>query len=187
MSNRDITAAMQAAFDSGDMHALILVEMFFDSETLRLWTGIGDLSWNGSTWLGAGAVGSISDIEETEELQANGVNLTLSGVPSEYIGLAYDEPYQRRLVKVYFGLLDDTFAVIADPKAVFVGRMDIMNIDVGPETSAITVSVESRLIDLLKSRTWRYTHEDQQIEYPGDMGLEFVADLQNKEIRWVSS
>ena len=30
----------------------------------------------------------------------------------------------------------------------------------------------------------RFTHEDQQERFSGDLGLEFVPDLQDKEIIW---
>jgi hypothetical protein len=46
------------------------------------------------------------------------------------------------------------------------------------------LTAESRLIDLERSRERRYTSEDQKIDYPNDKGLEFIADLQDKEIVW---
>lgn len=66
----------------------------------------------------------------------------------------------------------------------WVGRMDVMMIDEGPETSAITVTAESELADLKRPRVRRYTHEDQQQLYPGDMGFEFVSGVMDLEIGW---
>jgi hypothetical protein len=40
------------------------------------------------------------------------------------------------------------------------------------------------LIDLNRAREWRYTHESQQQISPGDRGFEYVAGLQEREIRW---
>ena len=62
--------------------------------------------------------------------------------------------------------------------------MDLMNIDDGGQTCTISVSAESRLIDLDRTRERRYTSEDQKIDFPNDKGLEFIADLQDKEIIW---
>ena len=52
-------------------------------------------------------------------------------------------------------------------------------------------AVESRkvrrlnvLIDLNRSRVRRYTNEDQQIDYPTDVGFEYVQSLQDFEIKW---
>ena len=36
----------------------------------------------------------------------------------------------------------------------------------------------------LGSRQRRYTSEDQKIDYPNDKGLEFVAEIAEKEIVW---
>ena len=59
-----------------------------------------------------------------------------------------------------------------------------MSIDDGGQTCTISVSAESRLIDLDRTRERRYTSEDQKIDFPNDKGLEFIADLQDKEIIW---
>ncbi len=187
MSSRELTSDVTAEIAKTVVQPIVLVEMAFDSGTLRMWSGGGDLYWNSLTWLGAGELGSVSEIKETEDVQANGITLSLTGIPSEYISLALSESYQGRTVTVWLGFLDSALEVISDPKQIFSGRMDVMEISEGAETSSISIAVESRMIDLLKSREWRYTHEDQQIDYPGDMGLEFVSDLQNKEIKWVAS
>jgi hypothetical protein len=65
--------------------------------------------------------------------------------------------------------------------------MDIMKIDEGPESATIVLSLENRLIALDRSKERRYTHEDQQLSFPGDKGFEFVPDLQDKEIIWGKS
>ena len=62
--------------------------------------------------------------------------------------------------------------------------MDKMNIEEGPESSAIAVYVESRLIDLKRARTRRYTTESQKARFPQDLGFDFVEDLQQKKFTW---
>jgi hypothetical protein len=54
----------------------------------------------------------------------------------------------------------------------------------GAERCEIQITYESRLIDLNRAREWRYTHESQQQISPGDLGFEYVAGLQEREIRW---
>ena len=183
---RELTTEMAAASAAKNVAPFALVEMIFDSDTLRLWSGTGTLTWNGFYWLGAGDLGKISAITETETMQAEGLILELSAIPSENIALALTEPYQGRIVKVWLGALNGQ-TIINAPKQIFAGRMDVMEIIESGELSTISVAVESRIIDLLKTRERRYTHEDQQIDYPGDLGLEFVASLQNKEIEWEPS
>jgi hypothetical protein len=76
--------------------------------------------------------------------------------------------------------------VIGAPVSLFRGLMDSDSVkDTGTEVS-VTMSLESAMSDQLRPRVYRYTHEDQQTLYPdaGDKGLEFVAALQNLQLRW---
>ena len=40
------------------------------------------------------------------------------------------------------------------------------------------------MIDLERARVARYTSGYQKSAYPGDLGLDFVEGLQDKEITW---
>ena len=62
--------------------------------------------------------------------------------------------------------------------------MDQMNIDEGPNTSTITLTVESKLVALERPAGTRYTSAYQKSVYPGDLGMDFIEDLQDKEIIW---
>ena len=73
--------------------------------------------------------------------------------------------------------------IVADPVLVFHGRMDVMNIEIG-NTATITVTAESRLADWNRARTSRYTDEEQQRLYPGDKGLQYVAQTAEMELVW---
>jgi hypothetical protein len=48
----------------------------------------------------------------------------------------------------------------------------------------VTITVETRLVDLQRAPEWTYTHADQQIFSPGDDGFKFVAGLQNFTVTW---
>jgi hypothetical protein len=74
--------------------------------------------------------------------------------------------------------------VIVDPYLAFEGRLDIPSIQEDGDNSIITISYESRLIDLERSREIRYTHEEQTRLFPGDLGFEYVASMQEKEVLW---
>ena len=62
--------------------------------------------------------------------------------------------------------------------------MDTMVIADEAETASLSITLENRLVDFERARVRRYTSEDQKIDFPNDKGLEFVADLQEKEILW---
>ncbi len=179
---RDLTAGVITEITGESVQPIILVQLEFDSGDLNLWTGIGDLVWDSKTFTGAGDFATISEINETEGVKAEGMELGLSGVPSSVIAIALTEEYQDRPATVWFALLDASSNVVSDPYQQFKGRMDVMSWDDGGETADISVSVESIMVDLERSKERRYTDEDQQQEYPGDLGFAFVAGLQEKEI-----
>jgi hypothetical protein len=80
--------------------------------------------------------------------------------------------------------MDAVNGVISNPIVVFSGFMDTMVINDGGETATIQVTVENRLIEFERTRVRRYTAEDQKIDFPTDKGLEFVAEMEEKEIVW---
>jgi hypothetical protein len=51
----------------------------------------------------------------------------------------------------------------------------------------VTLSCESRLVDLERAEVRRYTDADQQGEHPGDRFFEFVPALQEAEIKLPTS
>ena len=182
------------------------VELKFDGDNvIRLWTGVGTLTLDdGTNWIGAGTLLSISDVEETAEIAVKGATVSLSGIPSEVISLALSEPYQGRVCNIYFGtfiqgsilqesasyiLLQDGSRINLENQStnfseLFSGYMDQMNIDESAETSTISVTVENRLVDLERARVARYTSGYQKSIYAGDLGLDFIEDLQDQQIAW---
>lgn len=182
--SRSLTSAMQSAVIADLVRPITLVQCAFDSGNLNLWSGIGNLTVDSVDYVGAGTLLDISAINESSELQANGLTVALSGITEPLISKARDEDYQGRELKVLLGFMDEESNVIADPVIVFSGFMDTMTINDAGETATIQVTVENRLIEFERTRERRYTAEDQKIDYPDDKGLEFVAEMQEKEIVW---
>jgi hypothetical protein len=181
---RDLTASVQAAIDAAEVKPFLLFEGNFSSGTVRMWSGYGDLSWNGFTWVGAGNLAAVSPVNENDEIRANGITVSLSGIPSEMISLVLNEVGQGRLGRLYIGFLDASDAIIADPILSFEGRLDVPALEDNGETAMITITYESRLIDLQRARESRYTNEEQKRLYPGDVGFEFVPYLQDVVLNW---
>jgi hypothetical protein len=157
----------------------LFFEAVFISATLRLWSGIGDISWNGQTWLGNGWLGFPSGAEETEEIQASGLQIFLSGVPQAILSLVLQEIKQGASGKLYLGFLNNSGAVISDPYLLFDGLADTGVINESVESANISINYESKLIDFERSREFRYTHESQRFWFPTDRGFEYVSSLQD--------
>ena len=177
--SRDLTPTTLAAIDDDVVYPFFAVELMFDSEVLRMWTGQGTFNDGLNDWVGAGNLLAISDIEETAEMSVRGATLTLSGVPSNILSLALSETYQGRVCNIYFGVSGENIF-----NQLFSGYMDQMNIEDGPETSTIELKVENRLIDLERARVARFASAYQKSVYSNDKGLDFLEDMQDKPLTW---
>ena len=180
--SRALNPAVDEALAGANVPYLMFV--FLDTDQpVRVCTAPYTVTWGGYDWLGAGLLGGISPVEEGVELQMYGVNLSLSGIPPEYVSTALGSHYQGRACKLWMAPLDASHQIVADPVLVFHGLLDVMAIEIG-ETATITVSAESRLTDWSRNQASRYTHEEQTALYPGDKGLEFVAKTAEMELKW---
>ena len=181
---RNATVDYLTALSSGELYPAIFFEGAFASGWVRIWTGSHDITWDDKLWTGAGALIGLGALEETSDVVASGTNVSLSGVPLDLISLAIEEAHQGSPGRIWLALLTPERKVIANPVQAFSGRLDVPEISEDGSTCTITISYESRLIDLNTPRNWRYTHESQQVLFPGDRGFEHVTALQDREITW---
>ncbi len=186
--SRTLTSGMLGVTTADIVRPAYFVRMIFDSgespNVLNIWNGIGDLAYGGNTYTGTGDLLSISQITETADIQASGINVSLAGVKSSLIVIAKDHDYQGRPLTVSLGAFDASGSLIADPVIVFSGFMDTMTIAESGQYSTISIAVENKLISFERSKVRRYTAEDQKIDHPTDKGFEFVTAIVQKEIIW---
>lgn len=190
--SRTIDSGLLTALTGNLVNPYYAVELMFDTKTitgvdgnlidvgpLRLWTGLGNRTIGGETYTGTGALLNIAAAEEVGDLSAKGMVLTLTGLDSSIISLALQEPYQRRKAKIYLGEQSVTPVV-----EIFSGFMDTMQISDEPETATVVLTIESKLVELERSRNWRYTDESHKARYSGDSFLSFVQDIQDQQVAW---
>lgn len=190
MAERRLTAAMLTALSAGTLHPALFYQGEFaavgspSSSMLYLWTGLGNYVWNSITWIGAGDIMSISAIEETTELRAVGWEIGLKGLKNVNLSLALQSIKQGAEGRIYFGLFDSTPSLVLDPYCVRRGRCDVAPFTDNGETIEISIKYEDRLVDLARSRSRRYTDQDQRIDYPDDRGFEDIDKLQDLSLKW---
>lgn len=178
------------ASQSSEPLVALLAELDFASGFARAWTGVGPLRWGERVFLGTGDLINIGTIEETIEARSSGITLTLSaaamGEQASMIleaALAEANSFQGRPVRLWLALLADHATLLADPVPLAELRMDTMAIVDGRD-ARITLTAEGELGDLDRPRVRRYTNEDQQSEFPGDRGFEYVPSVQELNFKW---
>jgi hypothetical protein len=182
--SRSLNAALVTEMNAAGLAPATFAFLDFQGGAVRVWDGVGSKTWGGDTYTGLGYLGTISPVEESADVRANGIILQVSGVPSALIATVLGDNYNRRDVTVWVGALNATGALVADPDVAFSGRMNNIDFDKGAETAVLRISAESRLVDLLRPRERRYTHEQQQIDFAGDLGLEYMPRAQSTAFVW---
>lgn len=182
---RDLTAAFIAQLEAQSKMVALFFEGDFANGTVYLWSGLGEIDWDGKTWVGFGGVlAGISRIKETSDTKAEGIAITLSGITETMRSLILAECEQGKPGSVFVGFIDDNGDVVADPSNAFEGRLDVPSmVDDGKQIN-VTITYENRLRDLERVRELRYTDASQQEIFPGDVGFEYVPSLQDWNGTW---
>lgn len=181
---RSLTMSIATEIQKGTIRPVSFLSVEFSSETRYIWSGLGDFVWNSITWTGVGELLQITPATEVADIRAMNFTATLSGVISEYVALILEALQQGKKVKWYLGFLASDGTLVDDPVLCFAGYVDYAEFSIGPDTSTITLSAESRLADLTKTFTRRYTAEDQHIDYPTDTGFNWVNAIQSMTLAW---
>lgn len=179
MAERGLTAGVLSAIAAGTVRPVLFFEGEYSGGVLRLFTGIGQLSWNGQTWTGGRELLSITPIMETTNLQAVGFAVRVSGLDVTKLSIALQSLRKNKPGKLWLGFFDAAGALIVDPYPLRRGRFDVAPIE--RDTASGTMTIEARyedrlaLLEIPKER--RYTTEDQQREFPTDRGFDQVPLL----------
>ena len=160
---------------------------FFYTQPLRVWTGYDEFRIAGQIYLGLGNLLTVKGIQETGETKASGLTVSASGLDTSVLASSFNQTQQGVIVKLYFGVLTTTNnaqAIVDDPYEIFSGTVDTVTISENGDNSSILFNIESKLISLERPLDFRYTDQDQKHFFPNDRGLEFVNELQDKNIVW---
>lgn len=164
---------------------IIYVRYEFDSGTIGLTNQLDDVVFDGFNYTGMGDLGDISELVENTAGDPSYFEANLSGVKSELLAAALNEKYTNRDCYVHIGLVDENGAVIGTPWLYFYGKITEMSCSYGANSS-INVVASDELSDWERIKIERYTDQDQQARYPGDLGFSYVAQLSSKNLVWPS-
>ena len=185
--SRSIGSSFSTQLSSGQLRPFYAVKMECTSGNLLLSTTYADLTIDSETYIGSGNILNISPITETADTRATGVEIILNGLDSSILSAGLNDDAQGMAVKIYFGVLTTSTnadAIVDTPYQIFSGFIDSMILEEGGEQSTLKFTVENKLVTLEIPVDRRYTDQDQQNLYTGDVGCEFVTSLQDKSIAW---
>ena len=155
------------------------------ADDIRVWDGTGNITINNETYTGVGLFGDIAPITENNQISAEGITLSLNGIPKGNLATTLGLDYQGKRVDVYVGAFDnlENKNIVGAPYRVWTGFADVMTITEASETLSIALTAESRMITASRAKIRTLTSESQRVLYPMDEGFDFVPSLQNTTIR----
>lgn len=174
----------------------ILASFQFATETVYCWSGLGPLVWSSNTFQGVGDLGVIEGISEDSNVEAKGVTVSLSGIPSARVTDVLSETRILNTANIWLALLDSSRNVIADPILIYQGKTDAPELEDDAQTCTAKLALENVLVDLNRPCYRRYTDEDQQLDLAAtltalglpsntvDTGFIHVAGLQEQITFW---
>lgn len=181
---RPFTPDMLTAIAAPTTRPVVFYAGEFTTGILRLWSGLGTVTSSGDTYTGNGTLLGVGVTSETQELQAAGMTVKLSGVGIEAADRALQEVQHGKWGQVWIGFLTAAGDLVDTPHTVFRGRLDTAQLDTkDAEKPVMLLQYENELVDLERPRNWRFTHE-HQIKLFNDASLKNVATLVDRVIKW---
>jgi hypothetical protein len=183
---RNLDPSMAAALSAGLIRPVFLADLAFRSATRFVWSGVGNIVFNGNTYEGIGSLGSIGSINEGTEVKADTMSISLSGIDPVLLGESLTDIQQGAPAIIYFGLLSDTGAFIGSPFQSFAGKVDVPSESIGGDTITISLTLENSFVDGQRASNLRYTSADQRLNFPDDTAFGWVESLNDTVNRWGS-
>lgn len=175
---RTLAPAAAAALASGAVGLAILVDMNL-TVPLRLASSAVTLIHDGIEYVGAGALGNIDKVSDAPG-EIKPLRFVLSGVPTELLAIALDEPFRNRRCRVRLAILDPDTQAMLDAPVTWTGTLDQMPVshqtdEEGKTTGTISVTAEHRGATFGRPKPLRYTNSDQRKLFAPDTSLRFIT------------
>jgi hypothetical protein len=192
---RGLSSANQAAIASQVVRPVALVELHFDSPTgvIRLHNALGDITakdWAGvsQTFQGVGDLGQIDEVEENQQINPHKLSFTLSGLDATLSSEVLTGDSVLRPVYLQIGYLDEDYTTLLDdPHKLWKGQINEVEFVMPSNASdgvSIRVTAESFLIALKRKNGRLFNDADQQSEFSGDLGFEYLPQVEDIKLVW---
>ena len=184
MANRGSTAAFRTEIVKDQSQPCHLIEVYLE-QTHYVTDSFRQITYNSNDYLPLGFFLSFDQIEESSQVAASSISLTLSGVDQTYTNELLTQNYVARQVIIRKAFINDSNALISNPVTIFDGRIDnaLVNEDSDSGLATASIVVSNQFIDFERVSGRFLNHQNQQLYYPGDKGLEYASQI-IKDIAW---
>lgn len=141
------------------------------------------VTYAGKTWDPTFGLLSIDNITETGD-SAQGLKLVFSGVTSAAIAAVQQEHVQGRRCELHLAVIDGGTLLVDE--GVWIGEMDVMYAEDGDEPKVV-ITAEHMMTLWERAKPVLCSDAEQQAEYPGDLGCQYVAQMETANVVWPSA
>jgi hypothetical protein len=180
---RNLPSPMITSFTGNDVAPVVMLDLTLKSGVAYVWSGVGNLIYNGNTYLGVGSFGQVGDIVEGVEVRADGTTVSLSGVDSTLLNDCLNDIQLGAPVTLWLAVVSEG-QLVGAPYALYVGTVDKPTVPIRPDVLTITLALENRMLNLQRPTMRRLTSSDQNYYYPDDTGLNWVEQLADTALVW---
>ena len=170
-----------------------LINFRFTDQPMWIWAGGYDITDPaGQVWQGCGKAGrviSVEGLETSNTLEGAQIKITLSGADAALMGVMSSVDrgdYVGQLAIVYGMFCDANWQPVSVPIALGAGIMGTATVTrdykKGGWERQIILPCDNIMYGRGGASYSFYTDRDQELRYPGDTGLQFVATLQDTSI-----
>ena len=155
----------------------------FDDQSLLVWTGAGELTLAGKTYVGVGGLASVSPVAAEAGEPERRVAITLSAIlPADRRLWLQDVGPKRVTLRQVYGRDDaDGNTVWRLVPRAYRGRLSAPRLQGGE----YTIEIVSRIEDIDRGVPFFWSSSSQQRRHPGDLGFEHLETIgDGVEIRW---
>ncbi|MEO0385040.1 MAG: hypothetical protein AAF234_15955 [Pseudomonadota bacterium] len=180
-----ISAALKQALRQRAVRPVRLVEVDHPSGLFHAWNGIGQLEYDGKTWLGPGYIGAISGLRSTSTPQITSITAQLIVTPEAYEQLS--DAVRGRAIKDWRGALNDQHQVV--------GTQLLGTYIMDTQTSSITddgnyvvsITAQGGMHMIERANPQYYSPEALKAAYPSATGADLLHLMENKDDTWRAS
>lgn len=185
----DSSQQTQVAQPSYAVHWLI--EADFTTGIQRVTTAAIDVQDSlGNNYLGLGQLVSVSDVTENSDVTASKVTVAVPIVNQSLLALTLGNvsTYRGRSIRLYLQLFDANHARVGPRVLRWAGYMNPVQIKPNKDGGG-RIEIPCTKAGMNRFRNFaglRLTHAQQVSRFPGDLGLQYMADLIEKPALWLS-
>ncbi len=184
MSGRALASGNVSHINSRNTHPVLMANFqFTGSPPVYVHSGLGNIIYDGNTYLGVGSLGGVDGLEETEALVPAPVRVSLSGLDPAFFAEALNAANYGDKATLYIGYRNDDGTLVDEPWIFYRGRIEHSRVIKGVE-NVVVMTIQHELAVLNKKTGTKFTDEEQQRRYPGDTAFQFVQDMATIQLKW---